>query len=123
MQEAEAIGAAVERNGVTFVTATVSHDRGTAQVVRLENRLDGPVWPPRLGDETAPAWTDGTWEARVEPDQSLGVGYATPAPPREDGGPLAVVSVTRADGAGEADPEEVLASLDDWSPPSDTLDR
>ncbi|QLH80148.1 hypothetical protein [Halosimplex pelagicum] len=123
MQEAEALGETVERNGVTFVTATVSHDRGTAQVVRLENRLDGPVWPPRVGDQTAPAWTDGTWEARVGPDQALGVGYATPAPPLEDGAPLSVVSVTRAGGTDGADPEAVLASLDDWSPPSDALDR
>lgn len=123
MQEAETIGETVERNGVTFVTATVSHDRGTPQVVRLANRLDGPVWPPRLGDETAPAWTDGTWEARVGPDQALGVGYATPAPPLADGGPLSVVSVTRATRDGGTSPEAVLASLDDWSPPSDALDR
>lgn len=111
----------VRRNGVTFVRATVRNDRATPQVVELENRLDGPVWPPRLGDQTAPEWTDETWKARVEPGQSLGVGYATPAPPLPDEDPVAVVSRRRASTAEESGPEEVLASLDDWAPPSDTL--
>ncbi|WP_436923048.1 DUF7857 domain-containing protein [Halosimplex amylolyticum] len=111
----------VRRNGVTFVRATVENERATPQVVELENRLEGPVWPPRFGDVTAPEWTGGTWKARVEPDQTLGVGYATPAPPLADGDPVAVVSRERAGDAGESDPEEVLASLDDWAPPSDTL--
>ncbi|MFC7141664.1 hypothetical protein ACFQMA_17730 [Halosimplex aquaticum] len=111
----------VRRNGVTFVRATVENERGTPQVVELENRLDGPVWPPRFGDVTAPEWTEGTWKSRIEPGQTLGVGYATPAPPLPDEDPVAVVSRTRASDAGESDPEEVLASLDDWAPPSDTL--
>ncbi|WP_123536461.1 DUF7857 domain-containing protein [Halosimplex salinum] len=111
----------VRRNGVTFVRATVTNERGTPQVVRLANRLDGPVWPPRFGDVTAPEWTDGTWEARVEPGQTVGVGYATPAPPFDDEDPVEVVSRTRAGDADEAAPEEVLASLDDWSPPSEAL--
>jgi len=113
----------VRRNGVTFVRATVTNERGTPQLVRLANRLEGPVWPPRLGDVTAPEWTDGTWEARLEPGQTVGVGYATPAPPLDDEAEDAVevVSRRRADADQASDPEEVLASLDEWSPPSDAL--
>jgi len=111
----------VRQNGVTFVRATVANERGTPQVVRLANRLDGPVWPPRIGDETAPEWADQTWEGRVEPGQSVGVGYATPAPPLDGEDAVAVVSRRRAGEGGEPGPEAILASLDDWSPPSDAL--
>jgi len=111
------------RDGVTLVTARVRNTLGTPQTVRLVNRLDGPVWPPRFGDVTAPEWTDGTWEGTLRPGQCLGVGYATPAPPFDDPDetPLEVASSTRSTGDESVDSREVLASLDDWSPPSDTV--
>lgn len=103
------------RNEVTFVRAVVTNDRSTPQRVRLRNRLDGPVWPPRYGDVTAPEWNDGTWESVLEPGQRIGVGYACPAPVTTDD-PVELVSSSRASMDAAESPEEVLASLDEWAP-------
>jgi len=107
------------RNGVTFVRATVRNTRSTPQTVRLVNRLDGPTWQPRFGAVTAPEWQDDTWERTVKPGQTLGVGYASPADPSDP--PLEAVSVSREEGEQTESTREVLASLDDWSPPNDAL--
>jgi hypothetical protein len=110
------------QGGVTFVSATVTNPMTTPQVVRLQNRLDGPVWPPREGRTTAPAWDDGTWRATLAPGETRGLGYASPAEPVEE--PLAVRSVQRAaSGGARQDPSTVLAGLDDWMPPRTAVDR
>ncbi len=107
---------ATRRNDVTFVRAVVFNDRRTPQLVRLKNRLDGPVWPPRHGAVTAPEWQGQTWEKVIEPGRRIGVGYASPAPPEPDREPLELVSVSRTADEGTASPEEILASLDEWAP-------
>lgn len=104
------------RNGVTFVRAVVTNERETPQRVRLRNRLDGPVWPPRFGAVTAPEWDGATWETVVEPGQRLGVGYACPAEPDSGGEALELVSASRSGADRSTEPAEVLASLDEWAP-------
>ncbi|AQL42157.1 hypothetical protein BV210_05275 [Halorientalis sp. IM1011] len=106
------------RDGVTFVSATVTNDRSTPQVVRLRSRIDGPTWSPGLGDRPAPEWSGDVWEATVGPGRRRGIGFASPGEPVDE--PLEVVSVTRAED-DRAETEEVLADLDAWSPPSDLL--
>jgi len=83
----------LERSGgVTLVGLVVDADRPCR--VRIENRLDGPVWPPRRHGEPVAGWEDGTFTGRVPDDGTVTVGYATPAPVEEP--PAAVVETEPA---------------------------
>lgn len=90
-------------DGVTFVEARVS---ATApHRIRLESRLDGPIWPPRSG-----GWRDSGWDehglTRVIPAGETGFGFATPAPPADP-----AVELTRAEPVSGL-PEGVASWLD-----------
>lgn len=74
--------------GVTLVGLVVAAERSCR--VQIENRLEGPVWPPRRNGQPAEGWEDGTFTGCVPADGQLTVGYATPAPASEP--PAAVVS-------------------------------
>lgn len=121
------------RAGVTLVRATVRNTRTTAQLVRLRSALDGPTWPPRHRGVTTPEWTSDTWEGIVEPNQCRGVGFASPAAPVEQD-PNAesdshtdslvdVVTVERAPVEPQDTTREVLAELEEWSPPLEVFSR
>jgi hypothetical protein len=75
-------------DGVTFVRAYVT--AGRACRVRVENRLDGPVWPPRRRGQPAAGWDGDGFEGVAAPNARLVGGYATPAPPEEPPVELAV---------------------------------
>ncbi len=118
---------AAATDGVTLVTARLD---GTAvgQRVRLANRLDGPVWPPRREGVPEAGWDEDGVEVVVPADGTVAVGYASPAPPVES--PVAVVERTVLDGdengtgAGGDDPptpESALRDLGDPSPPRDAI--
>jgi hypothetical protein len=68
-------------DGVTLVRlyVTAEHRRR----VRVENRLDGPVWPPRREGQPAAGWDGDTFEGVVTADKRLVAGYATPASPAD----------------------------------------
>jgi len=57
------------RDGVTLVTVRLD-GAGVAQRVRLTNRLDGPVWPPRRRGVPAEGWNDDCFETVVPADGS-----------------------------------------------------
>ncbi|MEF8851536.1 MAG: hypothetical protein V5A28_03815 [Haloarculaceae archaeon] len=80
-------------DGVTLVRlyVTAEHRRR----VRVENHLDGPVWPPRREGQPAAGWDGDAFEGVVTPDDRLVAGYATPAPPADP--PAEVVSEEPAD--------------------------
>ena len=89
----------LERSGgVTLVGLVVEADRSCR--VRVENSLDGPVWPPRRHGEPVAGWEDGTFTGRVPDDGTLTVGYATPAPIEEP--PATVAAVEPAADADSA---------------------
>lgn len=90
-------------DGVTFVEVRIR--AGTPHRIRLESRLDGPVWPPHSGGESAPGWDEGGL-TRVVPAGETGVGFATPAPPSEP-----AVELTSAEPV-EGLPEGITAWLD-----------
>jgi hypothetical protein len=91
-------------DGVTLVSLVVAADRPSR--VRIENRLDGPVWPPRRRGQPAAGWDGDVFVGTVPDDGRLAVGYATPAQPAEP--PAAVVStVPAAGGTDESDCEVV----------------
>ncbi|WP_276255049.1 hypothetical protein [Halomontanus rarus] len=135
--------ASERRTGITLVRATVTNTRTTPQFVRLRSTLDGPTWPPGRGRVGAPEWNGDTWEGVVEPGQCRGVGFATPAAPAKTAAdsasesevesrfesesepkpPLELVTVERASAGSRTTTREVLADLDDWSPPTDVFSR
>lgn len=109
-------------DGVTLVAGTVANARQTPQLVRVGTTLDGPVWEPRDATGPDPAWTEGVWEAVLEPDERRGLGFATPAEqPADERQPLEVLSTSRAD--ERAASADALAGLEAWAPPRDVLSR
>jgi hypothetical protein len=89
-------------DGVTLVSLVVASDRPCR--VRVENRLDGPVWPPRRRGQPAAGWDGDAFVGRVPADGRLAVGYASPAKPAEP--PAEVVStVPAAEADDESDPD------------------
>jgi hypothetical protein len=109
---------AVDRtDGVTFVRVRVENP-GRARRVRVDNRLDGPVWPPRQQGRPVAGWDDDGFEGRVGADATLALGYASTAPPRDPPAELVSVGPAESDGddAGLVEtetPAGVLRSLGD----------
>ncbi|MGB9964559.1 hypothetical protein [Halobacterium hubeiense] len=106
------------RRGVTLVAVRATNDGEHARRVRVANRCDGPVWPPREQGVPAPGWDDGGWEGVVDAGDAKPLGYATPAPPAE---PPAEVAWTERAAETEPTPAEALADLGDPRPPADAV--
>lgn len=97
-------------DGVTLVEAVVTGDQ--RRQVRIENELDGPVWPPRRRGLPEAGWDDDGYEGTVGPDERLVVGYASPAPPADP--PVRLAEGTPDDGLT---PRDVVRTLGDGGPP------
>jgi hypothetical protein len=89
-------------DGVTLVSLVVAADRPCR--VRVENRLDGPVWPPRRRGQPAAGWDGDAFTGTVPEEGRLTVGYATPARPTDP--PAEVVSTEPAEPDQEDDDGE-----------------
>lgn len=87
-------------DGVTLVRLYVTSEY--RRRVRVENRLDGPVWPPRREGQPAAGWDGDAFEGVVTPADRLVVGYASPAPPADP--PAEVVSEEPVDPETPAGP-------------------
>lgn len=83
--------------GVTLVECHLESDR--PRRVRLTNRLDGPVWPPRRRGVPAAGWDEDGVTLTAAGD--VGVGYATPAPPNDSSADEPAVDVTVEESATE----------------------
>jgi hypothetical protein len=130
------------RAGVSLVELTVANPTDCARRVRVANRLDGAVWPPRREGVPEAGWDDGGFEGVLAPGECRALGYASPAesvePPAElvwterAGASDPIENTERAgpsertDDAGwsaDATPESVLRSLGDPRPPADAVPR
>ena len=97
-------------DGVTLVRLYVTaEDR---RRVRIENRLDGPVWPPREEGQPAAGWDDDTFEGVVAPDHRLVAGYATPAQPADP--PAEVVTDEPAGAETPVGPDRRRGQRERW---------
>jgi hypothetical protein len=85
---------ATREEGVTLVTGHVRNE-GRPQRVRLANRLDGPVWPPRSSGVPAAGWDGDTLECVLAAGAVRAIGYATPAEPAAE--PMTVATTDPAD--------------------------
>jgi hypothetical protein len=109
---------------VTLVELRLENDADDPRRVRVENRLDGSIRPPRRGGRPAPGWDETGYESVLDPGETRALGYACPAPPAD---PPAVADATPAapDAGADADRErtagEVVAALGDPRPPRDAV--
>jgi hypothetical protein len=122
---------ATRESGVTLVTGSLTNpDR--PRHVRVANRLDGPVWPPRRQGVPVAGWSEERFEARLAADETRPLGYASPAPPVEE--PMAVTACEPADTdedgdfepavavpSVEATPDGVVRALGPARPPRDAV--
>ncbi|MFW5935376.1 MAG: hypothetical protein ACOCQL_05955 [Halolamina sp.] len=105
---------------VTLVHARLRNERATDRRVRLRNRLDGPVLPPRRHGVPEAGWDREGTTAVVPAGERVAVGYACPAPAADP--PVVVVEVTATEGdAEEESPETAVRELGDHRPPRAVL--
>lgn len=84
-------------DGVTFVEMLL--EAAAPHRVRVENRLEGPVFPPRADGCPEAGWTEGGVDLTVDAGTTP-LGFATPAPPED---PAAeVVAAERLTGVPDA---------------------
>jgi len=109
-------------DGITLVTVRLAGD-GAARRVRVDNRLDGPVWPPRREGRPVSGWDESGYEGVVPAEGHLSLGYATPAPAEET--PVTVETIaTVRDGASASAPDtpaDVIRRLGDPAPPREAV--
>jgi hypothetical protein len=102
--------------GVTLVELCVTVTR--SRRVHVENQLDGAVWPPRSDGVPEPGWDDQGFEGRAEPDETLVLGYASPADPAD---PPARIVEEDGPGDGEPTPQAVVKALGRREPPREAM--
>ncbi|WP_073308975.1 DUF7857 domain-containing protein [Halobaculum gomorrense] len=110
-------------DGVAFVAVRVRNTEPVDRAVRLENRLDGRVLPPRRHGAPEPGWSSDGYVGVVGADSTLALGYACRAGPdgliEDDADPVSLADVADP-AAADADPiNDVLADLPDHRPPPD----
>jgi len=113
-------------DGVTFVGIRVRNPASVPRRVRLANRLDGPVLPPRSGGSPEPGYDADGVTVGVAASDCEPVGYACPAGPPADGeSPVRIAAVDRVpDAAAVPEPspaERARTGLGDATPPRDAV--
>ncbi|MFB9825335.1 DUF7857 domain-containing protein [Halobaculum roseum] len=115
--------------GVALVAVRVRNTEPVARRVRIENRLPGPVLPPRRHGTPEPGWSDDGYDGVVAADSDLALGYACRVavgergpsddhPPSDDA-PVELVAVGDPS-AAEPDPmDAVIGDLGNHRPPPD----
>lgn len=99
----------------TLVTLSLSSAEPTH--VRVENCLDGPVWPPREQGVPAAGWDDEGFAGVVDGHRALG--YACPADPADP--PVRLVEERPPTDEEEPTARGLIRELGDASPPRDAV--
>jgi len=103
--------------GVTLVTLQLESEQATH--VRVEHRLDGPLWPPRRRGVPAAGWDDEGFEGVV--DGRVALGYATPADPDDADPPARIVAERPPDDDADVSPETLIREYGSGTPPRDAV--
>lgn len=105
----------------TLVEAVVENETTVDRRVRVENRLDGSVEPPRENGVPAPGWDDDGYTGVVPANDRLTLGYACAAPPTDP--PVAVRDEGRPESEGDEEPTaaDAVRLLGDHAPPADAV--
>ncbi|MCO8268508.1 hypothetical protein NKF06_18445 [Haloferax sp. AB510] len=119
-------------DGVALVSVRVHNDAPVDRRVRLRNRLDGSVLPPRRAGVPEAGWDDDGFEGVVSAGSTVALGYAvSPSPTAGSPGvrdlPDRAVDVSalgRADGAERttgSTPDDAVRTLGSARPPADAV--
>ncbi|PSP83922.1 hypothetical protein BRC83_06635 [Halobacteriales archaeon QS_1_68_17] len=116
------------QNGVTLVELLVANGDDPRRV-RIDSRLDGPVWPPRQRGVPARGWDEDGFEGVLAPGEYRTLGYATPARPADPPATVAWTEPVDDDSAPsspavpdvEPSPAGVVRALGDPRPPRDAV--
>lgn len=113
----------VEEDGITLVAATLSGGAVPTRVA-VDNRLDGPVWPPRRMGKPEAGWDEDGYEGVVPADGEIAIGYACPAPAADP--PLEIVTTERVEEGDDSkekfqDADDVLRGLGTPAPPREAV--
>lgn len=100
--------------GVTLVSVRLRNHRAVPRRVRLRNRLDGPVLPPRRQREPEAGWDRSGVSAVVPARSTTACGYACPATLTEHSGsadeaPVEIVDVHALEDAEKVGDEKPIA--------------
>ncbi|MCO8242522.1 MULTISPECIES: hypothetical protein [unclassified Haladaptatus] len=131
-----------EENGrvetVTLVELVVENTTTVPVRIRIGNRLDGEIRPPRRNGVPEAGWDEGGFEGVVAADERRALGYAVATGPNQDSPPAEIVWTERAprtetsvsdtergmiDGELEIEPTAtgVIRALGDARPPADVV--
>lgn len=106
---------AEQRNGITFVTATVHNPAPVTRHARLENRLESAVMPPRRNGVPDRGWDETGVTLTVPAGRTLGIGYACSAPPADPA--VEIAATGRGTAPEEAAELRARRSLGTFRPP------
>ena len=106
-------------DGTTLVTVRVENTIARPRQVRVDNRLDGAVSPPRRRGVAERGWDDDGVTRTVPGGGTLSIGYACRAPPETP--PVAVRDAPPGDDDDETPVDRALRSLGDHAPPRAAL--
>lgn len=110
------------RDDVTLVTVDLRNPSPVDRRIRVSNRLDGRVLPPRRGGVPESGWDEDGFTGVVPADSRRVLGYACSAPACRP--PVSVTDEGRADGDGaETTATDAVRELGDAQPPSDAVPR
>ncbi|WP_313693308.1 hypothetical protein [Halorarum halobium] len=108
--------------GVALVSLDVRNPTPVARQVRIVNRLDGPVLPPRRNGVPETGWDEDGVTAVLDAGESISLGYACPLGEREATVPTAkLADVGDPDGSREAVATRARRELGAFRPPRDAV--
>ncbi|WP_129114312.1 DUF7857 domain-containing protein [Halegenticoccus tardaugens] len=104
---------------VSLVSVRLRNPTPVDRLVRLRNRLDGPVLPPRTEGVPEEGWDDAGFETVVPAGGFVVAGYACPAPAR--GPPVEVVRDDRTEGDSSPTVADAVRRLGRPEPPREAV--
>jgi hypothetical protein len=107
------------RDDVTLVTVDLRNPSPVDRRVRVTNRLDGPVLPPRRAGVPAAGWDESGFAGVVPAGGRRALGYACPASPRRP--PVSVIDEGRSSDEPTDAVADAVRALGDPRPPGDAV--
>jgi hypothetical protein len=104
---------------VTLVTVDLRNPSPVDRRVRVSNRLDGPVLPPKRAGVPESGWNEEGFDGVVPAAGRRTLGYACPASARRP--PVSIVDEGRADGDDADATATAIRELGDPRPPGDAI--
>ena len=109
----------LDGHDVTLVTIDLRNPSPVDRRVRVSNRLDGPVLPPKRAGVSESGWDEEGFDGVVPASGRRTLGYACPAPAERP--PVAVVDEGRADEEAADATATAVRELGDPRPPGDAI--